>query len=401
AQFHQDTVLDTGLIDGDDAEKVFLPYSRTYRPSEGPAHVTVPSGVDPGDDSGDGRVVTYGAGTINRVAVDGSTISNDDSVRRPLDFDSTLHFVMGNLAVKEIQVLTTTGAFADTAVTGTANATDALTDQNLVVPAVKLVDGDRDGIIMYKTTFEFGVTEGSNPHYDYNRDGEIHDAGLVSDPTDPRYDSDHAKSDRPFLAIYESTAVDPIDLASPTWTNADADTSGSHVDNYWVGNPFSPVDADGTGGLYARGDDGDAGVPESDPDITDTTGFDGEPLLVGELKDLYFLTVVNLQKRARSNQFMVTKGIFDLEVTDGRLFDWYFAPEHASRTNPDFYPYRGMLNAAMMFDFRPWMSSATEDFNYFDGGLLILAGQPIPEPGAGLLLLGSLAGLAVRRRRRK
>jgi hypothetical protein len=371
AVFHQDTFVQTNLLEDGGGP--------AYQNGTG-GHVTVGrpgTHPDPDNTEATDRIITYGAGNVWEVNIkSGSALR-----RRLLPVDSTLKIVMGNMATKNIELISP----GDTASPGTATAVDSLTGTTLTVPAQRFTDSNNDGIIMYKTYLDFGVVEGSDLYYDYNRDGEIHDVRLDTAVTD------HEKSDRPFVAIYENTTGPRIDMTNPPLVDHDAD--GQKTDNLWVGNPYSPVDADYVGG--PRGDDAEApaGTPEADPNVTDITGFD-EALAIGELKGVYMLTVVNLFEHCKSNLFMVSSGCLDVEITDGRLYDWWAARQY----DPDNQLFRGSLNASMLFELG---HGATNRYEFLDDGTLVLEGQAVPEPSAALLFLAPLAAVIRMRRRRK
>jgi hypothetical protein len=242
------------------------------------------------------------------------------------------------------------------------------------------------------------VVEGTDYYFDYNRDGTIDNSPLDEAPGGP---NGRGVSDRPFVVLYETTDGAEMSMCNPPKTNFDADTgddgsSPSMTDNFWVGNPYAPVDADYPGG--PRGDDNElaGGTPEGDPNIWFTATDDGsdvyEPLLIGEIKNLYLLTVVNLFPASTSNMFMVTTGRLDVEFTDGRLYDWYDQRYEYGADN-----FSLIMNASMQFTLA---QDALGSYQYIDNGTMVVR-EPVPEPATGLLLLGPLAGLAVRRRRRK
>jgi hypothetical protein len=372
AVFHQDTFITTDLIQEGGGSY--------YKTAPG-GYITVGRVLDHSDGQNPGaadRIVFYGAANITEVS------TGQGQNRHVLPVDTTLKLALGNLAVSKIELVSA----GDTVVQGTSNAIDSVTAAALQVPASKFKDNG-DGIIIYKTYFNFSVVEGADSFFDYNRDGQISNAALR------QTDANRTISDRPFIAIYETPDGGLINLnTSPTF-NADSDMS--KTDNLWVGNPYAPVDADYVGG--PRGDDNESpgGTREGDPNIWYTTAGTGDPLdtplLIGELRGFSLYTVVNLYKNAYSNQFIISNGILDLEITDGRLYDWYFA---TTGLNPNQYAYSGLLSASMFFDLG---RNALNRYEYLDDGTMILL-QPLPEPGVGLLVLGSLGGLALRRRRR-
>ena len=381
AVFHQDTIVTSGLIEEGAGDM----YQRTGGGNEG--YITL-ANPNPGDGlDTDDRVVLYGGGNLDEVNV------RYDGARRYLPVDSTLKMALGNLGTAKVELMPCGG---DTATDGTATATDSITGASVVVPSVKFTDANKDGILMFKTTFDFNVVEGANEYYDRNRDGEVHDARLTSDPARDQYDPDYAKSDRPFIAIYESEgpSAGRMDVTNPADFNADNDAVKSTTDNLWVGNPYAPVDADYLGG--PRGDDGDPspGVAEADPTITDVSGF-GDPLLIGELKGLYLITIVNLNRYARWSQAcMITTGRMDVELTDGRLYDWYY---NLNGYDPDLFPYYSVLAGHMLFNLG---GDPLHTYEYTKSDVDLITDAPVPEPAAGLVFLGSIVGLGLRRRRR-
>ncbi len=375
AALHQDTFVTTDLIESG---------AGSYFDNAKGGYMTVGTvGSHPSTTETDAldRTVFYGAGNLDEVNITYGT----NNVRKYLPLDTTLKMAVGNLAVSKVELISP----GDTEVQGTANAVDSLTGANLVVPASRFEDTNQDGIIMYKTYFDFNVVEGADQYYDYNRDGEIHDAKLSSSSS-----SDYDKSDRPFIAIYESENGQRLDLTNPPATNCDSDTCGSKTDNLWVGNPYAPVDADAATG--PRGDDveGPDGTAECDPNIHDINGF-SDPLLIGEIKSLYLVTFLHLYGGQWGYTAMVTEGNFDVEVTDGRLYDWYYSTTGA---NPMSHRYLGVMGGHMMFKFG---LNPLGEFEYLKTDVDLILRAPAPEPATGLLLLGSIGALVLRRRRRK
>lgn len=369
---HQDTLITSGL--GGTASR--------YQGGPG-GYVTVNRiSQHPGESTSDlnDRVVMYGAGNIQDM-----TVADADGNSDILPVDSMLKVALGNLAVSSIQVLD-----GDIATDGTASAQDSLTGKILTnVPAAKFADTNNDGFIRYVTSFNFAVVPGSDNYFDYNRDGQISNAPLDSTATD------HAISDRPFIAIYESNDGQSIDLSTPPTTNVDGDASGSKTDNLWIGNPFSPMDSDAFAG-DPRGLDGasPAGTPEGYPVISGIAGFNS-PLLIAELQDIYLITQVNLASGATSYTFITSPGVMDATLTDGRFVQWYI--DRAASVDST------AMNASLQFKLSDRFDPMTR-YVYRDNGTLAInltsgGGGQVPEPaGLAFAAIGAL-GLIRKTRR--
>ena len=305
------------------------------------------------------RVVSYGAGNVTKV-----DYWDASDVRHELTgVDTTLKVAMGNLTAKS-ETLISAG---DSSMTGPVGALDVLTNTPFLTNGIKFIDSNNNGIIQFETRYEFGVNEAGGAFYDYNRDGAVHNDPLTSAATG-------SVSDRPFVVIYENDNGTPqIDLTNPP--SFDADGDGIKVDNLWVGNPYVPVDVPGDGGAGA----------EADPNISAMTSFTS-PLLVGELRNFYLTTTVNLNATDQ-NMFLVSSGYLDVVIVGGRLVDEY---AHMG--------YTGVLNASLFFDLGSANFGVTNEYEFTDNGTMQI--NAVPEPSVGLLMVGSLVGLAMRKRRK-
>jgi len=286
----------------------------------------------------DDRVVSYGAGNIAREDL---AYKVGASVGE-FDVTSRLKVAYGNLATKAEIAL-----FGDVATYGYAVAQDTQTGGYSIIPSVRIDDTNADGMIEFDTIYDFNVDEGSaNAYFDRNRDGVVD------------------VNDRAFMVVYEGTERVPLDQPRP-------------VTDYWVGNPYSP----------------DA---LSLPEISETTGF-GDPLVVGYLQDVKANTTINLlgntDVQDQQLEFVLT-GLYNLSVVDGRLLDYFDTMSALGYTLTGTWNYNNTFSLGS--------PDLTQYMEFRGGGPTNLYAQenPVSEPSAALLLLGSLAGVAVRKRRR-
>jgi hypothetical protein len=367
--FHQDTFVASDLLrlaDGtlwtpDSVESFVSPGAASTVGSGGYIVVNNPDYSD-GADVAD-RVVSYGAGNINRDALYYGEVAGGSLP----DFgvNSRLKIAYGNLATKA-EVITSAG---DTATYGYALAIDTqvpfdpMAPTFLIVPSVRIDDTDTDGKIQFDTLYDFSVDEGSaNLYYDRNRDGEV-DA-----------------NDRAFMVVYEDDVNNSrVDLSNPT-NRGDIDGDDVLVDNYWVGNPYAPM-------------------ADADTQIYDMGNF-SDPLVVGLLENVKANTLIDLlaakanpDQQNQQLKFELT-GTYDLAVTSGRLLDYY-------NTMSDLgYTLSGTWNYATFFNLGSPDLNEVMEFRGTGNTYLYALENPVSEPSAALLLLGSLAGVAVRKRRR-
>jgi hypothetical protein len=317
------------------------------------------------------RSVSYGSGNVESISW-----WDKSGVRHEFESDENLKVALGNLATRRHTVLSP----GDTVTQGNGTLIDTLVGTTFHGGATRIDDANGDGLLMFRTDYAYDVVPGSNLYYDRNRDGIVDDSPL----TDPATGS---TSDRAFFVIYEGGPA--IDITNPPATDADGD--GILVDNLWLGNPFSPMD------------------DVADPDTTaeaytelSATGAMGEPLLVGELRDFFTFTTINLHAPdGDQNLHLVSTGYMDVKVTDGRLFD--YVADTLSDINgftvepdPDRLLYRGTLNASFKFQLG---GNVLQELEYTDNGTLDLFAPPIPEPASMLTVLGALGALVLRRRR--
>jgi hypothetical protein len=360
--FHQDTFVVSDIIRNPD--------DSLWSPADGPAPIAslgVPSlqkGNDgyivvnnpdysDGADVGD-RVVSYGAGNIDPTWIYRVTEGGPQS---GFKVASTVKVAYGNLATKA-EVVTSAG---DTSTQAYAWALDTYTNTLSVIPAVRIDDANSDGEISFDTLYDFNVDEGSaNAYFDRNRDS-------VADI-----------NDRAFMVLYEDdvngTEVDVID--NPT-LRADADGDTILVDNYWVGNPYAPM-------------------ADADPIIYDVGNL-VDPLLIGYLENVKANTIINLNapdnELNQQLKFELT-GSYDLSVVGGRMLDYY------NTLSPYGYTIDGTWNYITFFDLGSPNLATVMEFSGGGNNFLYTFENPVSEPSAALLLLGSLAGVAVRKRRR-
>jgi hypothetical protein len=350
------------------------------------------------------RVVSFGGGNDTGIST-WSYVATPGDTDTGLVVDTNSKIVLGNGATRSEALI---AGSPDAEFAGYALGFDTLTGTMVpdlstpdpddlipnpadffVVPAKMFVDANDDSMITFDTLYDFDVDEAGGLYYDRNRDGEVHDVLMNADEVDAD------KSDRPFIAVYETDDGTLAPLNNPSGIDADGD--GREVDDYWVGNPFAPVDADAVD--HCRGTDGGTGPeaeydsPAHDPYDLTSTGTLGEPLFVGEPAHFKVRNLVDMTPPAGQGQQLYVEhtGEYDLQVTDGRLYD-YYVDNGAVPTS-----IKGIWNASFTYDFGN--PDLTRYMEWTDDGTVHLYSTPVPEPAGALLLLGSLAGLAVRRRR--
>jgi hypothetical protein len=377
--FHQDTFVASDLLrlaDGtlwtpDSVESFVSPGAASTVGSGGYIVVNNPDYSD-GADVAD-RVVSYGAGNINRDALYYGEVAGGSLT--DFEVSSRLKIAYGNLATKT-EVITSAG---DTATYGYALAIDTQVPFDpdapvyLIVPSVRIDDTDNDGKIQFDTLYDFSVDEGSaNLYYDRNRDGEVD------------------INDRAFMVVYEDDKDNSrVNLSNPT--DPDIDGDGVLVDNYWVGNPYAPM-------------------ADADPEIYKIGNF-ADPLVIGYLENVKANTTINLvaaeEKPKEANQqlkFELT-ATYDLAVVGGRLLDYYNTMSTLGYTLNGTWNYDILFNLGSPDDGEELWSPELNvnrfmEFRGTGNTYLYTFENPVSEPSAALLLLGSLAGVAVRKRRR-
>jgi hypothetical protein len=347
-----------------------------------------------------GRIVNFGAGNDAGALSTWSYAANEGGPDTGLPVGTNSKIALGNIATATEALLDG----GDTEVSGYALAFDTLTgtmipdvstpNPNDVIPnpadyflcpAKKFVDSDDDVQIEFDTIYDFNVVEGGGLYYDRNRDGEVHDVRLDMDETDAD------KSDRAYFVVYETDDGTFAPLNNPSGLDCDGD--GREVDDYWLGNPFAPVDADNP--ATCRGADGGVGR-ESCPDIT-SVGTLGELLIVAEALNFRARNTVDMTPPPGQGQQLFIKhvGEYDLVVTDGRLYDYYVAN---SPYPEDYFSINGIMNAS--FTYGLGNPDLTRYMEWTDDGTVHIYSVPIPEPTGAVLLLGSVVGMIVRRKRK-